>query len=263
MSQPIAINQKIVGFEVVKNDDNQQAQPVLPDDDPGFKRIDSRPEGELNAISKKIVYSTSEGKQKVYLMISFMEVTGVLDGEEITIERPIEFFFPVGQGTSEHQWISATMRSLSLAARGGYVAQNLQDMCKVSWDKGPVRCGTNQWGKPVFHNSEVSAIAWTIQETLKERGFLDADGNQVPTRVLARKRHGETADADNDPHSPSDANPEPAFEPIDGPAAGAEVPEQATTGSGGFGECGCPQGGTLRLLDGCLTCDSCGWSKCH
>lgn len=258
MSQAKAINQKIVGFEVVKEDQSQQSEPVLPDDDPGFKRIDSRPEGELNAISKKIVYSTSEGKQKVYLLISFMAVTGVLDGEQVTIERPIEFFFPIGQGTSEHQWISATMRSLSLAARGGYVAQNLQDMIKVSWDKGPVRCGTNQWGKPKLHNSEVAAIASTIQDTLKERGFLDVEGNQVPTRVLAKQHRGDIVEADIKQQAITKGNPEPEFEPINGDS---EKSPDSGGASNVLGDCGCPQGGTLRLRDGCPTCD-CGWSKC-
>src|SRR5690554_6811142 len=135
-----AIKQKIVGFSVVKKGEteasNESEQVQLPDLDPGKIRIESRPEGGLPAISEKIAYNTSEGKRKVYILVSFMPVKGRIDGKDITVERPIEFFYPVGQGTSEHQWISASMRSLSLAARGGYAAQALADLQKVSWDKG-------------------------------------------------------------------------------------------------------------------------------
>jgi ribonucleoside-diphosphate reductase alpha chain len=82
------------------------------------------------------------------------------------------------------------MRSLSLAARGGFVARNLQDLRKVSWDRGQVRLGDVQrldgHRSPLWHDSEVAALAYAIQQILHRRGFLDAEGNQVPSRMLAR-----------------------------------------------------------------------------
>lgn len=233
------IGQKIVGFKVVPN--GKVTAFPQPDDDPSIKRIEERPEGSLEAVSEKIVYSTSEGKQKVYVLVSFMNVEGVLDGEPVTIERPIEFFFPIGQGTSEHQWISATMRSLSLAARGGYAAQNLQDLRKVAWDKGPVRCGTNAHGKPLYHNSEVAAIAWALQQILYRRGFLDADYNQVPARYLAKASQSAPAEFVEVGQEETEMKAKGA-----GPAVVGECPECA---------------GDLILRDGCPTC-SCGYSKC-
>src|SRR5690625_5876809 len=116
-----------------------------------------------------------------------MPVQGVLNGKRVIIERPVEFFFPSGQLSSEHQWITATMRSLSLAARGGYVTQAVADLRKVAWDKGLVRCGMNRWEKPMFHDSEVAAIAWSIQQILYRRVFLDQDGNEVPVAELMRR----------------------------------------------------------------------------
>jgi len=253
-----AITKKIIGFSVVKKDDKKGDNsandgPIavqIPDNDPGRVRIESRPEGGLPAISEKIAYNTSEGKRKVYILVSFMPVKGRLDGKDITVERPIEFFYPVGQGTSEHQWISASMRSLSLAARGGYAAQALIDLQKVSWDKGPVRCGTNEHGKPKYHDSEVAAIAWSLQRILKRRGFLDSAGNQVPSRVLAKHQlEPEILDIDEELA--------PVVETNDF-VADASVPVESMTGVVGQ----CPDcEGHLRLRDGCPSCD-CGYSRC-
>ncbi|KRW83709.1 hypothetical protein [Marinobacter sp. P4B1] len=233
------IEQKIVGFKVAAK--NNVTPFPQADDDPTIKRIEERPEGSLEAVSEKIVYSTAEGKQKVYVLVSFMKVEGVLDGKPVTVERPIEFFFPIGQGTSEHQWISATMRSLSLAARGGYAAQNLQDLRKVAWDKGPVRCGVNAHGKPIYHNSEVAAIAWSLQQILYRRGFLDADFNQVPARYLAKMMSRSEESQPEIEHAEPEKSPKGA-----GMAVVGECPECS---------------GDLILRDGCPTC-SCGYSKC-
>ena len=146
----------------------------------------------MPAIIEKVEYLTQAGKKSLYVAVSFIEVTGRLGGEDVTIERPIEFFIPTGQRDESQQWITATMRSLSLAARGGFVARNLQDMRKVSWDRGQVRLGDVQrldgHRSPRWHDSEVAALAYAIQQILFRRGFLDAEGNQVPSRALSQLR---------------------------------------------------------------------------
>jgi ribonucleoside-diphosphate reductase alpha chain len=160
--------------------------------DPLRIAIDHRPRGELPAIIEKVEYLTQAGKKSLYVAVSFIEVTGRLGGEDVTIERPIEFFIPTGQRDESQQWITATMRSLSLAARGGFVARNLQDMRKVSWDRGQVRLGDVErldgHRSPRWHDSEVAALAYAIQQILYRRGFLDREGNQVPSRVLSQQR---------------------------------------------------------------------------
>ncbi|MFM0290444.1 adenosylcobalamin-dependent ribonucleoside-diphosphate reductase [Paraburkholderia megapolitana] len=169
------------------------------DADPLRVAIDHRPKGELPAIIEKVEYLTQVGKKSLYVAVSFIEVTGRVGGEDMTIERPIEFFIPVGQRDESQQWITATMRSLSLAARGGFVARNLQDLRKVSWDRGQVRLGDvlrlDGHRTPRWHDSEVAALAYAIQQILHRRGFLDAEGNQVPTRLLARLPRGHLAEA--------------------------------------------------------------------
>ena len=138
--------------------------------DPMRTVIESRPKGALNAVAEKIEYWTQEGKKRLYLIVSFMPVSAP-DG--FTVERAIEFFMPVGQSGESQQWITATMRSLSLAARGGFLDRALDDLSKVAWDRGPVRLGTYQKADgghvPRWHDSEVAAIAYAIQNLIAER----------------------------------------------------------------------------------------------
>lgn len=164
--------------------------PALRDDDPLRKRFDGRPLGELESVTSKVEYWTQEGKKSAYLTVSFITVDGMLDGAPVRIERPFEFFMPANQRSDGQQWITSSMRLLSMAARAGSsIAKALADMREVVWEKGPVRCGmlTREDGVqvPVYHDSEVAAIAFTLQRILIRRGFLDAYGNQVPVPQLA------------------------------------------------------------------------------
>ena len=142
--------------------------------DPMRVVIESRPKGALNAVAEKIEYWTQEGKQRLYLIVSFMPIK-TDDGHEI--ERAIEFFMPVGQSSESQQWITATMRMLSLAARGGFLDRALDDLRKVSWDRGPVRLGTYAKADgtlvPRWHDSEVAAIAYALQNLIAERSQME------------------------------------------------------------------------------------------
>jgi len=235
------INQKIIGFKVLAEDDPKN---MAADIDPLTKHVERRPEGELSATSEKIEYFTSEGKKTIYFIISYMPITGRINGKQVTIERPVEFFLPAGQSAEDSQWITSTMRLLSLVARNGSCVRALQDMRKVVWTKGPVRCGKKDYGNgklvPVNHDSETAAIAWAIQQSLYRRGFLDVEGCQVPTHVLARKfQKAEITQQDMPDEIQSD-------EPL--------ILSAKT----------CPQchGTNIVRLDGCDTCMDCGHSKC-
>ena len=207
------------------------------DVDPLRLRFDSRPPGELESVTSKVEYTTQEGRKTAYLTISFMRVEGRLRGRPLTIERPFEFFMPANQRSEGQQWITSTMRLLSLAARaGGSVAKALADMRAVVWEKGPVRCGhlTRADGVqvPVYHDSEVAAIAFTLQQMLIKRGFLEAYGNQVPAEqlddLLAQRGTAQAV-----------ARPVPAV------PAGPDAK--------------CPECGAraLRKVDGCTRCTAC------
>jgi ribonucleoside-diphosphate reductase alpha chain len=139
--------------------------------DPMRTVIESRPKGALSAVAEKIDYWTQEGHKTLYLLVSFLPVPAA-DGVG-TVDRAIEFFMPVGQNGESQQWITSSMRLLSLAARGGFLQRALSDMRKVAWDRGPVRLGTHEKADgtlvPMWHDSEVAAIAFAIQNIQEQR----------------------------------------------------------------------------------------------
>ena len=144
---------------------------VTPPADPMRTVIESRPKGALSAVAEKIEYWTQEGHKTLYIIVSFLPVPAV-NGSGI-VERAIEFFMPVGQSGESQQWITSSMRMLSLAARGGFLERALSDMRKVAWDRGPVRLGTYEKTDgarvPLWHDSEVAAIAYAVQNIITRR----------------------------------------------------------------------------------------------
>lgn len=180
--------------------------------------IERRPEGPLNAVVDKIEYFTHDGARRLYLVVSFVLIGGV--------ERPIEFFMPVGQTGESQQWITATMRSLSLAARGGFLDKALDDLRKVAWDRGPVRYGhkLREDGSriPLWHDSEVALLAYAIQSIIANRG-----------------------------------QPQPAPSTAAAPASSSAAPLPSATALMGSK---CPECGAHAVIkkDGCSFCTACG-----
>lgn len=216
-------------------------RPAIQDEDPLRKRFDNRPIGELDSVTSKIEYSTQEGRKTLYLTVSFIRVEGVVDGLPVTIERPFEFFMPANQRSDGQQWITSSMRLLSMLARaGGPIAKALADMRDVVWEKGPVRCGflVREDGVrvPVFHDSEAAAVGFMLQRILIGRGFLDAQGNGVPVPQLARQLAAHGGSLEVAPPASTAASAPP-------PALGAKCPE-----------CGAR---ALRKAQGCTRCDNC------
>jgi len=152
--------------------------------DPMRTVIESRPKGALSAVAEKVEYWTQEGHKTLYLIVSFLPVPAT-EGSG-TVERAIEFFMPVGQSGESQQWITSSMRMLSLAARGGFLERALSDMRKVAWDRGPVRLGTYEKADgtrvPLWHDSEVAAIAYAVQNIIARRASQPAHG--APASML-------------------------------------------------------------------------------
>ena len=203
--------------------------PVVTPVDPMRTVIESRPKGALSAVADKIEYWTQEGHKTLYIVVSFLPVPAA-DGKG-TVERAIEFFMPVGQNGESQQWITSTMRMLSLAARGGFLGRALSDMRKVAWDRGPVRLGTYEKADgthvPMWHDSEVAAIAFALQNI-----------------IARRNQHTDTA-AVATPHAP---------------AAPELVGMSGDVSSGVMAGKKCPECGAHAMIrkDGCDYCTSCG-----
>lgn len=203
--------------------------PVVAPVDPMRTVIESRPKGALSAVADKIEYWTQEGHKTLYIVVSFLPVPAA-DGKG-TVERAIEFFMPVGQNGESQQWITSTMRMLSLAARGGFLGRALSDMRKVAWDRGPVRLGTYEKADgthvPMWHDSEVAAIAFALQNI-----------------IARRNQHTDTA---------------AVATPL-APAAPELVGMSGDVSSGVMAGKKCPECGAHAMIrkDGCDYCTSCG-----
>jgi len=202
-----------------------------PAPDPMRSVIESRPKGALDAVAEKIEYWTHEGHKRVYLIVSFLPLPRP-DGPG-HVERAIEFFMPVGQYGESQQWITASMRLLSLAARGGFLERALSDMRKVAWDRGPVRHGhkikEDGTQVPLWHDSEVAAIAYAIQNILALRAQRGLSADQLSLGL-----------------------PEPEAAPTAAPAA--------VLGPGLMAGKKCPECGAHAMIrrDGCDYCTACG-----
>jgi hypothetical protein len=242
---PTRIAQKIVGWSVFRN---APANDAAADVDPRTLRIDRREEGSWESVTTKINLTSATGTKTLYFVIGFGVVCGRQDGERVCIERPLEFFVPAGQTAAEHQWVSATMRTLSLAARGGFLVKALADLRKVSWDRGPVWYGKSKSGKGLVHDSEVAAIAWAIEQELHKRGYLDARGEERPLAELVA-RYAQTRQF-------RDALP------LDNPSVDAPAETPVAPASFALPD-PCPNcRGEMVMKDGCPTCLDCGYSKC-
>jgi ribonucleoside-diphosphate reductase alpha chain len=149
--------------------------------DPMRSVIESRPKGALPAVAEKVDYWTYEGQKTLYLLVSFLQMPSSEAGS--TLERAIEFFMPVGQSGESQQWVTSSMRLLSLAARGGFLERALSDMRKVAWDRGPVRLGTYAKADgsqvPLWHDSEVAAVAYAVQNIIESRSKNMSSGNHL------------------------------------------------------------------------------------
>lgn len=242
----VAIQQRIVGVSVGRRD-----APV--ETDPRRLRIERREEGSWEAVTTKVVLPTTSGPKTVYFVIGFGVVSGRHQGQPVCIERPLEFFIPAGQISAEHQWLSATMRALSLAARGGFIAKALADLRQVSWDRGPIRFGKNPAGKGMVHDSEVAAIAWAMQQALYRRGFLDENGNERSVEALidhyARLQAYRDSLPVGNPHTFEAGRSQDLSRLRNGQLVVGQCPDRDCRGD-------------MVMLDGCPTCMDCGYSKC-
>lgn len=233
----------------------------LKDLDPLTLNFPSRPAGDLNAVTRKMIYHTLEGEKKIYLSVSFMRVEGVVDGEDVVIERPIEFFVPAGQRDDSQQWVAAAMRLLSQIARSGAsVADALSDMREVIWDKGLVRYGRIERPDGSFgvrhHESEVAALAYALQEMLRERGFLDDNFNTKSVHELVTTLHP-TVRVELDPNDPDPTRTVELM--VSAYRKGAVITPVASNAAVIPGT-KCPECGEYAVIkvDGCKKCTSCG-----
>lgn len=210
------------------------------DIDPLKVIFERRPDGDFDAVNTRVAYHTDGGTRSVYLSVSFVKVAGVVDGKDVVVERPLEIFIPSSQSDVPQEWIASFSRQLSLNARSGFLSKSLQDARQVKSDRGRVRYGwydkTDGTRVPRFHDSEVGTIAYAIQQILFKRGFLDADGHQIPVRQMLKLDQKATVTTTT-------------------PAASDTTPRSGVVSGKKCPECGAH---AVIKSDGCERCTSCG-----
>ncbi|MFK4706049.1 ribonucleoside-diphosphate reductase alpha chain [Roseateles asaccharophilus] len=239
------------------------APAVVADIDPTRVVIEHRDSGDLPAVSKRVDYWTKEGKQSVFLIISFAVVDGIINGKPVQIERPVEFFLPTNQIGAGQQWAASHMMQLSLAARYGVpVEKVLKNMAKITWENGSIRYGmmTKADGSqaPMYHGSEVAVLGHAIQEVLVERGILNADGKQNSVEVMAAslaRRHGGVQATVSAAPVQAAAAPVAAATPA---ASSDEAAMRAMFPEGTGAKCGQCGAHDVHHINGCTKCVNCG-----
>lgn len=212
--------------------------------------LDHRPAGDLEAVNACIEFIATDGNKKVYLSVSFGEVHGVVNGQTVSIQRPLEVFIPSCQSDVPQEWISSFARLLSLNARSGLLVKALQDARQVTSDRGPIRYGWYEKDDgskvPRFHKSEVGAIAFAIQQILFKKGFVDANGYQLPLDQMLAHQSGSVAKE----------TVIPAIAAIPGQAAELSLPSENQHQHGK--ECRSCGAKAVIKKDGCDFCTNCG-----
>jgi len=224
------ISKKIVSYKVIKQEDqakeNEQQEVALE----SMHENVERPEVLLGSTYK---IKTPQSEHALYITINDMVLNMGTEHEE---RRPYEVF--INSKNMEHfQWVLALTRVISAVFRkGGDVTFLVEEMKAVFDPKG----GYFKKGG-VFMPSLVAEIGSAIESHMKFIGLIKTEEmSDHQKQYLAEKRkefedkHGETDDANE----------------------GEETfPDKAIL-------CGKCNTKAMVLMDGCMTCLSCGESKC-
>lgn len=220
----IAISKKITAYKVLSDEPQPQQDPATPEPLQMHEGID-RPE-RLYGSTYKI--KSPQHEHALYITINDIVLNDGTDYEQL---HPYEIF--INSKNMEHfQWVVALTRTISAVWRkGGECAFLVEELKGVFDPQG------GYWKKGgVFMPSLVAEIGFAIEDHLKRIGMIkspEMDEHQRQFIEAKRKEFEEKQETQN-----------------------TGFPANATM-------CGkCSTKAVIRL-DGCLTCTSCGWSKCN
>lgn len=155
--------------------------------------FESREDGPLPGISTKGRFLTADGEQKFIMTINFMELIRETEHGPIVIRRPVEFLLTSNFTTASSAWDMA-MRFMSLMARSGVsMPKVIENMREITWEHGNVKYGRHvKDGRsvPKWHPSDVAAMGYLVEETLKSQGYLNEDGSLAMQYSIAGKHVG-------------------------------------------------------------------------
>lgn len=233
MNMAIKIDSKIVGYKVLTKD-NEKAPTESCNDDlikESMHENLQRPEMLLGSTYK---IKTPQSEHALYITINDMVLNMGTEHEE---RRPYEVF--INSKNMEHfQWVLALTRVISAVFRKGGDSCFLVEELKAVFDpKG----GYFKKGG-VFMPSLVAEIGCAIESHMKFIGMLkDNELDEHQKKLIAQKRK-----EFEEKNKAKEESVESDF---------SDFPDQAQL-------CSKCQTKALVLMDGCMTCLSCGDSKC-
>ncbi len=236
---PIKIESKIVGYEVVKEDEDDQAAEAA------LAAVKEKEAGDSNVVQmhekierpEMLLGSTYKVKTPLSEHALYITINDVIlnPGTENELRRPFEIF--INSKNMDHfQWIVALTRIISAVFRKGGDVTFLVDELRSVFD--PRGGYFKKGGK--YMPSLVAEIGDAIECHLRMIGLLKDDGlDEHQQKLIAEKRaqfEKATAQAANT-DSKSDFPP------------GAQLCAKCSTKA-------------VVKMDGCMTCLNCGDSKC-
>ncbi len=195
--------------------------------------------GDLTGFTYKV--KTPASDHALYVTINDIVLN---PGTEHELRRPFEIF--INSKNMEHfQWIVALTRIVSAVFRkGGDITFLVEELQSVFDPRG------GYWKGKQYFNSLVAEIGSVIERHLVDIGLLEPEAPDAHQRRYLEAKRRELVAAEG-----GGAGREAAAEP-EGGGDDESFPETAEL---------CPKCSTkaVVMLDGCMTCLSCGDSKCN
>jgi hypothetical protein len=195
---------------------------------PGMNEKVERPEVLIGSTYK---IKTPVSDHAMYLTINDIVLN---EGSEHEHRRPFEIFIN-SKNLDHFQWIVALTRIISAVFRKGGNVAFLTEELKAVFDP---RGGYWQPGGK-FMPSLVAEIGYAIERHLQSIGLMHKPGMDESQRILVESKRKEYADR----HKQQDAFAEAGY------PEGAQLCAKCSTAA-------------VVMMDGCMTCLSCGDSKC-
>lgn len=264
----VNISKKIVGFEVVKADEQppSSAEPqaaatesevvssdsanAVGDYDPMTEVLRGAPMGVYDAKRYGAEYHHPvRGKQSLFVTASYFPAKGLIDGDEVVADRWFEVFVPAGQREDITPWVSVAMKLATLCLQSGVSLSRVLSRfdCPGS-DNIPF---PTIGGKKKFFTSEVQVVGQAFKNLAFQQGLIDEECHDIPfakRAALAGSRVRAQAPSANEGNAG-------VAEVLTPAAGGDEYPSRATH----CAKCGMK---AVVILDGCATCLNCGDTKC-
>jgi len=246
----VKIDKPITGYRIGKDEPEQQEAPVVKD-----VSREMSADGKVVRMHEKLERpdmlrgSTYKVKTPVSDHAMYVTINDVVlnAGTEHETQRPFEIFIN-SKNLDHYQWIVALTRIMSAVFRKGGDVTFLVDELKAVFDP---RGGYWQPGG-MFMPSIIAELGHIVEKHLRFIGMLADDGPDEHQRKLieAKRRAFEESQKQTDAFA-QDAHPAEA--PVDGEAPAFPPGSQL-----------CSKCSTVAvvMMDGCMTCLSCGDSKC-